>query len=220
MEAALWRFTGTYDSGRLSYGLNRIQQWYLGDGLYQDGTSWQFNYYAGMVIHPWALEILDIAFNLGNQFGDMRSTQISRAQRHARWMEEIISPDGTYPVYGRSAVYRMAVFHNMGHMFLRGQAPGELSPGPTRAALLAVMKAIGDDPGTWNGPWLRAGIVGFQPGLADEYISTGSLYFATLGFTTLGLPATNAFWTAAGGPWTQRRIWSADSTVVQDSRIP
>jgi hypothetical protein len=219
MEAALWRFTGTYNSDRLAYGVNRIQQWYLGDGLYQDGTSWQFNYYTAMVIHPWSLEILGITTSLGNLFTAFQATEVQRAQRHARWMEEMISPEGTYPVYGRSAVYRLAVFHNLGLMFLRRQAPGELSPGPTRAALLSVMRKMGDDPDTWNGPWLRAGIVGFQPGLADDYISTGSVYFTSLGFVTLGLPETDAFWTAAGGPWTQRRIWWADPNVLADQRI-
>jgi hypothetical protein len=41
--------------------------------------------------------------------------------------------------------------------------------------------------------WLVLGFNGHQPGIADYYTSTGSLYMATLGFLPLGLPATDKF---------------------------
>jgi hypothetical protein len=60
--------------------------------------------------------------------------------------------------------------------------------------------------------WLRAGLAGHQPSLAEPYISTGSLYLCTLVFHPLGLPASHPFWRDPPADWTQRRIWSgADS---------
>ena len=39
-----------------------------------------------------------------------------------------------------------------------------------------------------------------QPGLADFYITTGSLYLCTTVFLPLGLPADDPFWTAPDAP--------------------
>ncbi len=60
---------------------------------------------------------------------------------------------------------------------------------------------------TANG-WLNIGLCGKQPGLADFYITTGSLYICTNAFLPLGLPAIDPFWSAPDEPWTAVKIWS------------
>ncbi|MNL56305.1 hypothetical protein D3C87_1797900 [compost metagenome] len=59
--------------------------------------------------------------------------------------------------------------------------------------------------------WLVLGFNGHQPEIADGYTSTGSLYMATLGFLTLGLPADHKFWTDAPVAWTAQKAWSGAS---------
>jgi hypothetical protein len=56
--------------------------------------------------------------------------------------------------------------------------------------------------------WLNIGLYGKQPGLADFYITTGSLYICTNAFVALGLPETDEFWSAPAEPWTAVKVWS------------
>ncbi|XFE74044.1 DUF2264 domain-containing protein [Algoriphagus halophilus] len=54
------------------------------------------------------------------------------------------------------------------------------------------------------------GLAGHQPGLAEPYISTGSLYLCSLGFLPLGLPASHPFWTDPAEDWTNKKIWKGE----------
>jgi len=47
-----------------------------------------------------------------------------------------------------------------------------------------------------------------QPGLADFYITTGSLYICLNAFVPLGLPETDEFWSGAPLPWTSVKVWT------------
>jgi hypothetical protein len=71
-----------------------------------------------------------------------------------------------------------------------------------------MMKA----PGTFdeNG-WLRIGFCGYQPSLAEKYISTGSLYLCATGLLPLGLPPGDPFWSEPPAPWTSQKLWSGES---------
>ena len=59
--------------------------------------------------------------------------------------------------------------------------------------------------------WLRIGLYGSQPEIAEAYISTGSLYLATTVFLPLGLPASAPFWTEPPKPWTAQRVWNGEN---------
>lgn len=77
-----------------------------------------------------------------------------------------------------------------------------------RAALTSVIRRTLEAPDTFdkNG-WLQIGLSGHQPRMAEKYISTGSLYMASLALLPLGLPATDTFWTAAHTPGTWENAW-------------
>ena len=49
---------------------------------------------------------------------------------------------------------------------------------------------------------------GHQPGLAERYITTGSLYLCSAILLPLGLPETSEFWSAPSEPWTSVKAWS------------
>ena len=59
--------------------------------------------------------------------------------------------------------------------------------------------------------WLKPGAVGFQPDMAEGYISSGSLYLLTTGLLQLGLAADDPFWTEPNQPWMQKRIWAGEN---------
>ena len=87
--------------------------------------------------------------------------------------------------------------------------PASISPAQVREALTAVIKKTLGAPKTFdqNG-WLNIGLYGAQPGLADFYTTTGSLYICSNVFLPLGLPETDEFWSAKPEPWTAVKIWS------------
>ena len=89
-----------------------------------------------------------------------------------------------------------------------GQLPKELSQGQVRSALTKVMHRMFDSQNNFNkGGFLTIGFCGSQPSTADWYTNNGSLYMASLAFMPLGLPASDAFWTAPAEPWTQVKAW-------------
>ena len=93
-------------------------------------------------------------------------------------------------------------------MALRHKLADGVEPSQVRAALTAVIRRTLEAPGTFdaNG-WLRVGLAGHQPDLAESYISTGSLYLCAFVFLPLGLPAGDPFWSAPATDWTSRKAW-------------
>jgi len=219
-EAFIWKVTGECDRGTIERALQKHQDWYVGDGTYGDGPSYHWDYYNSFVIHPMLLEILKICREKKDPVGDFYSKELNRARRYAVVLERLISPEGTYPVIGRSSAYRMASLQLLSQIVLIGEAPPNLLQASTRSALTAVAHRLFDAPGTFDQQgWLQIGVVGNQNRIHDYYNSTGSLYFTCNGFLHLGLPATHPFWTEPGGPWTQRRIWAGDPEAPADGKF-
>ena len=107
VEAALLEFTGEYDSQRLYYGVNRfIDEWYKGDAWYGDGAELHLDYYNSLVIHPMLTDVLYVMKKHGLERAEFLERQLVRQQRMVAQLERMISPEATYPVVGRSIVYR------------------------------------------------------------------------------------------------------------------
>jgi hypothetical protein len=183
--------------------------WYKGDGAYGDGPAFHFDYYNSFVIHPMLLDIVETVQKKDARWKEHHEKILARAQRYAAVQERLISPEGTYPPIGRSLAYRAGAFHLLAMMSLRRQLPDRLAPAQVRSALTAVLKRTTEPPDTFDKDgWLTIGLAGHQPGLAESYISTGSLYLATTVFLPLGLPPTDEFWTDPETAWTSKRAWS------------
>ncbi len=208
IEAALLQFGEGWDPMRVDYAVKKHQEWYKGDGLYGDGAHFHFDYYNAFVIHPMLADILKVLVNHGKAPRKDYEQELKRMQRYGVILERLISPEGTYPVVGRSMTYRNAVFQPLVQLALDGQLPAELAPAQVRSALTAVLKNIFEMPGTFDKQgWLQLGFCGHQPEIADTYTSTGSLYLCTTGFLALGLPPAHPFWTAAPQDWTAKKVW-------------
>lgn len=209
IEAALWQFTGECDLQPIEYAVRRHEQWYLGDGTYGDGPEFHWDYYNSYVIQPMLLEVLRVCAGKKNPLGDLYPKMLARAQRYAVVQERLISPEGTFPVMGRSSAYRFGAFQLLANVALLHALPDELKPAAVRCALTAVTRRMIDAPETFDSQgWLQVGAVGHQPSIREGYISTGSLYLCLCGLIDLGLPANDPFWTAPAEPWTQKKIWS------------
>jgi hypothetical protein len=209
IEAALWQLTGECLIKPIEHAVKKHQEWYKGDGTYGDGPDFHWDYYNSYVIHPMLLDVLMVCVAKGHPLAEQYSVMLKRAQRYAAILERLISPEGTYPVMGRSSAYRFAAFQTLSLMALMEQLPDGLEPSAVRAGLTAVIRRSIETPGTFDGKgWLRQGAVGHQPGIVESYSSTGSLYICSAGLLHLGLSTDHPFWTGPALPWTQKKIWS------------
>ena len=220
VEAALFRLTGDAQEGPMTYAVTRHLEWYKGDGTYGDGPHFHWDYYNSFVIQPMLLDVVDTLRRKGHELGVQYDLVLTRARRHAGVQEQMISPEGTFPVVGRSSTYRFGAFQLLSQIALMQQLPEEAPPAAVRSALTAIIRRMIEAPGTFDDAgWLTIGVMGRQPAMAERYISTGSLYLCATGLLHLGLPPQNPFWTTPAQPWTQKRIWSGDPSVKGDHAI-
>ena len=220
VEAALLKMGEDADALRIGLALQKVREWYVGDGHFSDGDAFHWDYYNSFVIQPFLLDILRVAVEEnvapmrggdGWYAGELaRQTLIS--QRYGEVLERLICPEGTFPPIGRSITYRFATFHLLSQLALQGVLPPSLSPGQVRSGLTAVLRRVMAAESMFDEDgWLRLGLYGSQPDLAESYISTGSLYGCTLVFLPLGLPPNDPFWTSPEEAWTSKKIWRGDN---------
>ena len=226
MEESFLMYVGAdYDAYRIKLALSKVEEWYIGDGIYSDGPSFAFDYYNAFVIQPMYVECLEMisAKQGGNGYliratDGTRNTANNRVkevrkrmQKYAVILERMISPEGTFPVYGRSIPYRMAVFQPLAQLAWRKQLPEELHNGQVRAGITAVARNMFEKANNFNeAGFLTIGFVGNHPNVADWYTNNGSLYMTSLAFLPLGLPADDPFWTDEAEKWTSKKAWEGD----------
>lgn len=216
IESFMAKAKGEYDQYRVNSACRKMEEWYVGDGWYADGPSFSFDYYSSYVFHPMYLETLqamiDAKANTRLDYQKYYNRALKRCQKYAIVLERFISPDGTFPVFGRSIPYRLAAMQPLALMAWYQTLPKELTNGQVRAALTKVMHRMFDSQQNFNeGGFLTIGFCGNQPNIADWYTNNGSLYMTTLAFMPLGLPANHPFWTDAAQPWTQVKAWNGET---------
>ena len=216
IESFMAKAKGEYDQYRVNSACRKMEEWYVGDGWYADGPSFSFDYYSSYVFHPMSLETLqamiDAKANTRLDYQKYYTRALKRCQKYAIVLERFISPDGTFPVFGRSIPYRLAAMQPLALMAWYQTLPKELTNGQVRAALTKVMHRMFDSQQNFNeGGFLTIGFCGNQPNIADWYTNNGSLYMTTLAFMPLGLPANHPFWTDAAQPWTQVKAWNGEA---------
>ncbi|MBW4891032.1 DUF2264 domain-containing protein [Mucilaginibacter sp. HMF5004] len=214
IETFFCKYDLPYDPLRVEFGVKEFtKHWYAGDGMYSDGMNFHQDYYNSIVIQPYLSLILKEINAKKRSYPNEEEKQVKIGQRYAEIQERTINMDGTYPIIGRSIVYRGGVFHHLANMAYLQQLPASLKPAQVRCALAAVIKKTLGAPATFSKDgWLSIGLYGPQPSLADVYITSGSLYICSEIFLPLGLPDTNAFWTTPDEPWTAVKVWTGQDT--------
>jgi len=215
IEAALKEFSGEWNFHVIEYALNRHKEWYKGDAWYGDGPEFHSDYYNSFVIQPMMVQILEIMKKYNAPGAEFYEVEIPRYRRFAELQERMISPEGAYPVVGRSLAYRFGAFQALADVAYRQILPEKVTPAQVRAALTAVIKRQIEAPGTFdeNG-WLKIGFCGDQIGIGESYISTGSLYLCCAVFIPLGLPEDNPFWNSPARDWTSKKAYSGQPITV------
>ncbi len=213
IESFLAKAGAEYDEYRINSAIRKVEEWYTGDGWYADGPSFAFDYYSSYVFHPMYLETLqamkDAKAYTRIHYANYYDRALRRAQKYSVVLERLISPEGTFPVFGRSIPYRMATMQPLALMAWYGKLPDGMTNGQVRDALTTVMHNMFDGKDNFNeGGFLTIGFAGRQPNIADWYTNNGSLYMTSLAFLPLGLPAAHPFWTDAPQPWTNKKAWS------------
>ena len=214
IESFMAKAGGDFDEFRINSACRKVEEWYVGDGWYADGPSFAFDYYSSYVFHPMYLETLqamvDAKVNSRLDYQKYYNRELKRCQKYSIILERFISPEGTFPAFGRSIPYRMATMQPLALMAWYQKLPKDLSNGQVRAALTKVLHRMFDQENNFNEKgYLSIGFCGNgQKNVADWYTNNGSLYMTTLAFMPLGLPADHPFWTDAAQPWTQVKAWN------------
>ena len=219
IEAALLEFTGECDLKPIHYALKRHKEWYKGDGWYGDGRNFHLDYYNSYVIQPMLIDVLAVMKEHKVEGADFYDVQLQRLIRYADQQEKMISPEGTYPVLGRSMGYRFGAFQVLAQVSWMKLLPEHIKPAQVRCALTKVMKRQLAK-GTFDKDgWLNLGFCGHQPEIADRYVSTGSNYLCTFIFLPLGLATDDEFRPAKPEKWSSVKIWSGSRDIKKDGSI-
>ncbi|MFP4091397.1 MAG: DUF2264 domain-containing protein [Cyclobacteriaceae bacterium] len=212
IEAFLLYAGEDWDAMRVDLSLKKIDEWYLGDGHFGDGPEFHWDYYNSYVIQPFMLDILQVVKNKTDAYASLHNKMQKIAQRYALIQERLISPEGTFPVIGRSIPYRFGAFQLLAQLALMKILPEELPPAQVRSALTAVISKVMEAKSNFDEEgWLNIGLYGKQPGLGEGYISTGSLYLCTTVFLPLGLSQDDPYWSGPTMDWTSKKIWSGEN---------
>lgn len=211
VETFLLSIGEEYDAFAMEVSLQKMNEWYLGDGWYADGPEFSLDYYNSYVIHPFLVEVMDVLKDTKVHKPFTFDLAYRRMQRYNVLLERMISPEGTFPLIGRSMTYRLGAFQSLGMAVWKYELPKNLTYGQVRNALTTVMKRMFSQNGNFGETgFLQLGFCGHQPDLADYYTNNGSMYLTSLGFLPLGLPAGHPFWTNAPEDWTSRKAWNGE----------
>ncbi|MBQ9306609.1 MAG: DUF2264 domain-containing protein [Clostridia bacterium] len=214
IEAGLYTLDEKADMTRVDYAVQMMRRWYVGDGTYSDGDSFHWDYYNSFVIQPMLIDILRVFEKKGRDYDRYLEEAVAHGRRFAAVQEQMIGPDGSWAVFGRSSVYRFGCFQLLAQAAQEHFLPKSVTPAQVRCGLSAAIRRSMDAPGTFDEQgFLKPGICGFQPSLAEEYISVGSLYLCTAAFLPLGLGREDEFWKDADADWTGKKIWSGQDVM-------
>ena len=208
VEAFLISIDEDYDGFAVRVAVNKMNEWYLGDGIYSDGPLYAFDYYNSYVIQPMFVEMIEILSKHNISSSVRFELALKRMQRYNNHIERMISPEGTFPAFGRSLTYRLGAFQTLALSVWKYGLPKDMTYGQVRAGLTAVMKNMFSSVNNFNeGGFLKLGFVGSQPNLADSYVNNGSLYLTSTVFLPLGLVPDHPFWMDKEEDWTSKKAW-------------
>lgn len=217
VETALIVLDGSGAPAPVITAVQAFDGWYLGDGLYGDGPQNSFDYYGGFVMHPM---LDDIARHLAPRIPALAQAAgpiRARFDRYCEVLERLIAPDGSFAPLGRSLAYRAGAFQPLAMAALRAEGHPSLSAARLRGALMAVTQRTMAGAQHYDAAgWLRIGLAGAQPALAETYISTGSLYLCTQALLPLALPAQHPFWSTPAEALTQEALWHQMQDIPAD----
>ncbi|WJV45061.1 DUF2264 domain-containing protein [Streptomyces flavofungini] len=180
-----------YRQADIDGGLDRVDDWYRGDGWYSDGDGRNYDYYVGWALHLYPLLWARMA---GPEHdGGRGAVYRERLGRFLAAYPHFFGADGAPVHQGRSLTYRFAATAPVWMGALAGCSP--LAPGLTRrlasgTARHFVERGVPDERGL-----LPLGWYGTHLPSTQAYSGPASPYWASKGFLGLLLPADHPVWT-------------------------
>ncbi|WP_338783908.1 DUF2264 domain-containing protein [Streptomyces sp. DG1A-41] len=174
-------------------GLERIEQWYVGDGWYTDGDGRKFDYYNGWAMHLYP--VLHAWLERDQRLLDLYG---ARLERHLSDYARLFGGDGAPLRQGRSLTYRFATTAPLWLGALTGRTP--LSPGETRRLASGALRYFLDRGAVDDRGLLSLGWHGPDESVLQGYSGPASPYWASKGFLGLLLPPGHEVWTAPEEP--------------------
>ncbi|WP_369213544.1 DUF2264 domain-containing protein [Streptomyces flavofungini] len=180
-----------YRRADIDGGLDRIEDWYRGEGWYSDGDGRNFDYYVGWALHLYPLLWARMAGPGGD--GGRAKVYRERLREFLTTYPHFFGADGAPVHQGRSLTYRFAATAPVWMGALADCTP--LVPGLTRrlasgTARHFVERGVPDERGLlplgWYGTFLPA---------TQAYSGPASPYWASKAFLGLLLPADHPVWT-------------------------
>jgi hypothetical protein len=195
VNLGLARVGVAHDEAAMGAALDRLEQFYLGDGWYSDGANEQRDYYIPFGFHYYSLVYAKLMGERDpGRAGRFRERAALFAGQFAHWF----AADGAALPFGRSLTYR----------FAQGGFWGALAFADVEALPWGVIKGLALRHLRW---WARRPI--FSPdgtlsigyaypnlNMAEQYNAPGSPYWALKFFLPLALPETHPFWLAEEAP--------------------
>ncbi len=183
-----------YRQSDIDGGLDRIEDWYLGDGWYTDGDGRSFDYYNGWAMHFYPLLWARIA-HAGGRVTDRGRVAAyhDRLRQFLDGYQHFFGSDGAPVHQGRSLTYRFASAAPVWMGALTDSTP--LAPGLTRRLASGALRHFVDRGAPDGQGLLRLGwYESFLP-VTQAYSGPASPYWASKGFLGLLLPAGHPVWT-------------------------
>ncbi|MET9404502.1 DUF2264 domain-containing protein [Streptomyces sp. NPDC002935] len=174
-------------------GLERIEQWYLGDGWYTDGHGRKFDYYNG-----WAMHLYPVLHAWLADDTRLLDLYAGRLEAHLADYARLFGGDGAPMLQGRSLTYRFATTAPLWLGALTGRTP--LSPGGTRRLASGALRYFLDRGAVDDNGLLTLGWRGPDEAFLQHYSGPASPYWASKAFVGLLLPPDHEVWTAGEEP--------------------
>ncbi|MET9890140.1 DUF2264 domain-containing protein [Streptomyces sp. NPDC006465] len=174
-------------------GLERIEQWYLGDGWYTDGHGRKFDYYNG-----WAMHLYPVLHAWLADDTRLLDLYAGRLEAHLGYYARLFGGDGAPMLQGRSLTYRFATTAPLWLGALTGRTP--LTPGETRRLASGALRYFLDRGAVDDKGLLTLGWRGPDEGFLQQYSGPASPYWAGKAFVGLLLPPDHEVWTATEEP--------------------
>lgn len=182
-----------YRADDIEAGLDRIEDWYRGEGWYTDGDGQKFDYYANFVMHPFpALWTRMAAATPGADPTARLETYRTRLRSFLQDAAYFLGPDGAPVHQGRSLTYRFGVLAPFWAGQLLDASP--LTPGQTRRLCSGTLRhflehGVPDSRGLLSLGWYDQHLPTTQ-----VYSGPGSPYWGSLGFLGLLLGEDHPVW--------------------------
>lgn len=192
LEYGFYKYYNDGNITSIEQDINDILKMYNKDGIFFDGNNKKFNYYSGYVFHPMLYELLSYLKDIIPSYENKFKEKINRMIQYSEYLVNTIEEDGSYPLIGRSLGFRYAILYSLSlsnYHHLHNHEFEKISRNKIIKVIDKYMKSgIFDENG-----FLYVGLYGHQENLED-YMCTGSVYFATSTFSILGLDETESFW--------------------------